>query len=34
VLDREFLVHPPWEITGAPEQVRHAGFLFRAQDHV
>lgn len=28
-LEREFLVHPPWEITGAPEEVSHAGFLFR-----
>lgn len=33
-LEREFLVHPPWEIPGAPEQVSQAGFLFRASEHV
>lgn len=33
-LEREFLIHPPWEIAGAPEQVSHAGFLFRVADHV
>jgi putative methyltransferase (TIGR04325 family) len=32
-LEREFLVHPPWQITGAPEQASHAGFLFRVPDH-
>ncbi len=33
-LEREFLVHPPWEVTGAPEEVGHAGFLFRMSDQV
>jgi putative methyltransferase (TIGR04325 family) len=28
-LEREFLVHPPWEVAGAPAEVSHAGFLFR-----
>jgi putative methyltransferase (TIGR04325 family) len=32
-LEREFLVHPPWEITGAPDEVSHAGFLLRVPDH-
>jgi putative methyltransferase (TIGR04325 family) len=31
-LEREFLVHPPWEITGAPEEVSQAGFLFRVAE--
>ncbi len=33
-LEREFLVHPPWEITGAPEEVSQAGFLFRVPEDV
>lgn len=28
-LDREFLLHPPWEVVGAPDEVSRAGFLFR-----
>jgi putative methyltransferase (TIGR04325 family) len=30
-LEREFLIHPPREITGAPEAISHAGFLFRVR---
>jgi putative methyltransferase (TIGR04325 family) len=31
-LEREFLVHPPWVIARAPDEVGHAGFLFRVPD--
>ena len=28
-LEREFVLHPPWEISAAPADVSQAGFLFR-----
>ncbi len=32
-LEREFVLHPPYEITGAPERPSLAGFLFRRDGH-
>jgi hypothetical protein len=28
-LEREFVLQPGWLIAGAPDEVSHAGFLFR-----
>jgi putative methyltransferase (TIGR04325 family) len=31
-LEREFLIHDPFEIAGAPETVQHRGFLYRMRE--